>query len=279
MTPDLSPALLTSLTDIAEAAAREAAAEIMRLKAEGVGVADTKSSSVDIVTEADRLAEQMIVDAIRRERPNDGVFAEEGHAHESTTGITWVIDPIDGTVNYLYGIGAFCVSIAATVADEYAYEDGRRAVAAVVFNPTTGEMFRASEGGGATLNGQAIGVSKPETLAASLIATGFGYTSERRTMQAAALSALIAHVRDIRRIGSAAYDLCLVAKGSLDGYYEIGIQPWDWAAAALVATEAGALTRGITPQTPAGTTLFIAGAPETVERLQGKLAGHVPTQL
>lgn len=272
-TPDL--ATRTALAELAERVARAAGAEILRLRSAGVEVADTKSSAVDIVTEADRAAEQLIVEAIHRERPNDGVFAEEGHSHESTTGITWVIDPIDGTVNYLYGIPAFCISIAATVEDATAYGDGRRAVAAAVFNPTTNELFRATEGEGSTLNGSPISASQPPSLAQSLIATGFGYTEERRTMQAAALSALIAHVRDIRRIGSAAYDLCLVAKGSLDGYYEIGIQPWDWAAGALIATEAGALTRGIDAQTPAGTPLFIAGSQATVEALQQRLTGHV----
>lgn len=268
MTPDLSPALILELVDLATDISREAGEEILALRSAGVTVAGSKSSAVDVVTEADRSAEEMIVAAIAAARPGDGIFAEEGNTAESTTGITWVIDPIDGTVNYVYGIPAFCVSIAATVADPQAYGDGRRAIAAAVFNPSTNEMFSAAEGFGAHLNGEPIHPSHETQLEQSLIATGFGYTRERRALQGRILSVLIPHFRDIRRIGSAAYDLCMVACGRIEAYYEIGIQPWDWAGGALVATEAGAITLGAHADQPAGTPLFIAGPPELATQLQ-----------
>lgn len=272
MVPELSPALLTELRSVAHKTARAAGQEIVRLREAGVEVAHTKSSEVDIVTAADTAAEALIVASLRQARPHDGILGEEGHSLTGTTGITWVIDPIDGTVNYLYGIPAYCVSVAATVADASAYGDGRRPIASAVYNPVTGEMFSAAEGHGATMNEAPIRVGDRTDLATSLVATGFGYTAERRAMQARVLQHIITEVRDIRRIGSAAYDLCLVASGRLDGYVEMGIQPWDWAGAALIATEAGALTQGITPQVPAGSNLFIAGNPSLVPQLQSLLA-------
>src|SRR5690606_10292682 len=176
---------------------------------------------VDIVTASDTAAEALIVASLRQARPDDGILGEEGHAIDGTSGITWVIDPIDGTVNYLYGIPAYCVSVAATIEDASAYGDGRRPIATAVFNPVTNEMFTAAQGLGATLNDAPISVGNRTELATSLIATGFGYTVERRSMQARVLQRIITEVRDIRRIGSAAYDLCLVASGRLDGYFEI----------------------------------------------------------
>ena len=272
MTVDLSPMLLAELRQLAEQVARRAGAEIIHLRAGGVNVEQTKSSAVDIVTAADRTAEALIVDAIHRSRPDDGILGEEGHAHDGTSGITWVIDPIDGTVNYLYGLPAYCVSVAATVADPLGYADGRRPVAAAVVNPVTNEMFTAAETQGATLNGVPIHVGTRSELATSLVATGFGYTEERRAMQGEILQRIITKVRDIRRIGSAAYDLCSLAAGRLDAYYEIGIQPWDWAGGALIATEAGAITSGSEPTTAAGSEMFIAGNPQLVAQLQGLLS-------
>lgn len=268
MTLDLSPSFLTDLRTLAEEVARHAGAEIVRLRAAGVNVAETKSSSVDIVTAADRAAETLIVEALQRVRPTDGILGEEGHSFDGSSGITWVIDPIDGTVNYLYGLPAYCVSIAATVPDALGYADGRRPVAAAVFNPVTNEMFTAAETLGATLNGSTIQVGAREDLASSLVATGFGYTAERRGMQGEVLQRIITKVRDIRRMGSAAYDLCSVAAGRLDAYYEIGIHPWDWAGGALIATEAGAITSGSRPTSPAGQDMFIAGNAKLVAGLQ-----------
>lgn len=265
---EITDALRNDLRNLAASIATETG-EFIRAKREtGVSVAATKSSAADVVTEADHAAEERIVAAIRTARPQDGIVAEEGHAAESETGITWVIDPIDGTVNYLYHLPAYGVSIAATVPDASAYADGRRAIAAAVFFPATGELFSAAEGLGATRNGEAIRVSTETDLAQSLLATGFGYTPERRTMQIGVLTGIIPHVRDIRRMGSAAYDLCQLAAGKLDVYYEIGIQPWDWAAAALVITEAGGVSLGIDDQHPAGSDLFLAGPPRLATDLQ-----------
>ena len=264
----ITDALKNDLRNLAASIATETG-EFIRAKREaGVSVAATKSSAADVVTEADHEAEARIVAAIRNARPEDGIVAEEGHATESESGITWVIDPIDGTVNYLYHLPAYGVSIAATVADEHAYADGRRAIAAAVFFPATGELFSAAEGLGATRNGEAIRVSQEADLAQSLLATGFGYTPERRRMQIGVLAGVIPHVRDIRRMGSAAYDLCQLAAGKLDVYYEIGIQPWDWAAAALIVTEAGGVTLGVDDQHPAGSDMFLAGPAHLATDLQ-----------
>lgn len=263
----LTPELRNQLRSLAAHIATSVGDEVLDLRRGGASVADTKSSETDVVTEADREAEERIVQAITAERPLDGIFAEEGHARASETGITWVIDPIDGTVNYLYDLPAYCVSIAATVEDSDAYADGRRSVAAAVYNPRTGELFSAAEGFGATRNGETIQVSAPATLAECLVATGFGYTRERRLEQARILTSIIPHIRDIRRFGSAAYDLCMLASGTLDAYYEIGIQPWDWAAAALIATEAGAVTLGQPGKLP-GSQLFVAAPAHIATEIQ-----------
>lgn len=259
------------LSKIAAEIAVKVGEEIRHLRATGVTVASTKSSQTDIVTESDSAAEKLIVKMLNRQRPNDGVFGEEGSRTTGTTGITWVIDPIDGTVNYLYDLPAYCVSIAACVPDDRAYGDGRKAVAAAVFNPKTDELFTAFEGGGASRNGTPITVNNDKQLSSALLATGFGYTKERRLEQHALLGRVIGEVRDIRRIGTAAYDLCLLASGGIDAYFEKGIQPWDWAAGALIATEAGAVTVGFDNDSPAGEEMFIAAPQHLAEELQSLL--------
>lgn len=263
---------LTALRETAATIAREAGTLIHDLRNTGVRVDNTKSSTVDIVTTADHAAEALIVERLIAARPDDGIVAEEGHSRESRSGITWVIDPIDGTVNYFYDLPAFCVSIAATVESADAYADGRLAVAAAVYNPRTDELFTAALGEGATRNSEPVTVAVAPPLAESLVATGFGYTRERRLAQHAMLGRVIGEVRDIRRYGSAAYDLCMVASGRINAYFEWGIQPWDWAAGALIATEAGAITRGFTEHSPAGQEMFIAGPAELVEEIQLLLA-------
>lgn len=262
----------TTAQDLAALASRTAVTvgrRILELRAAGVSVAASKSSKVDIVTEADREAEALIVSAIREARPDDGILGEEGAGVDGTSGITWVIDPIDGTVNYLYDVPAYAVSIAATVADATAYADGRRAIAGAVYAPRTDECYEAWEGGGARLNGATLQVRAADELATSLVGTGFGYTVERRTAQAAAVAALLPRVRDIRRMGSAALDLCGVAAGRLDAYYEQGLQPWDYAAGVLVATEAGATVLGRDAATAPGTPLLVAGPSALAEELRG----------
>ncbi|MFZ5848336.1 MAG: inositol monophosphatase family protein [Actinomycetota bacterium] len=220
------------LLELARDVALEAAALVRGRREAGVSVTDTKSSPVDIVTEADRAAEELIYTRLTQARPGDGFLGEEGSSAASETGVTWVVDPIDGTVNFLYGIPQYAVSIAA------AREDG--AVAGVVVNVASGETFTATRGGGAWLDGRRLRVREVVALEQRLIGTGFNYVREVRTAQAAAVGRLLATVRDVRRLGSAALDLCAVAAGRLDGYVEEGLNPWDMAAGGLVATEAGA---------------------------------------
>lgn len=276
-----SPAELASLSDLASSVAREVGERIRTLRAQGVRVATTKSSLVDVVTEADREAERLATEALRAARPDDGLVGEEGSSFEGTTGITWVVDPIDGTVNYLYGLPAYAVSIAATVAaapvapatpgvegEPGATADGRRALAGAVYVPATDELFSAYEGGGAWLNGERITVSEEISLATALVATGFGYTVERRTEQAEVVRQLIPRVRDIRRMGAAAVDLCNLAAGRLDAYYERGLQPWDYAAGALIAREAGAAILSLNDDELPGEAMLIAGPPELARKLR-----------
>ena len=261
----------TELADLAAQIARTVGQRILHLREGGVSLAGTKSSETDVVTAADEEAEELIVAALRNARPDDAILGEEGASHEGSTGITWVIDPIDGTVNYLYNIPAYAVSIAATVPDAAAFADGRRAIAGAVYNPRTEELFEASVGAGSRRNGLPISVSGHTDLSTALIATGFGYSVERRTEQAEVVARIIPRVRDIRRIGSCAYDLCLLASGRVDGYYERGIQPWDYAAAALIAREAGAEVIGRDGTTPPGEPLFVAGSPGLASQLRAAL--------
>ena len=192
----------------------------------------TKSSATDMVSEVDEACERLIVDGIHGARPDDGVLSEEGAAVESSSGVRWVIDPIDGTTNYLYGHPGYAISIAVE-------RDGA-AVAGVVEDPLHGERFTAVRGAGARRNGEPIRVSAETELGAALVATGFGYTPGERTRQAEVLSRLIGSIRDIRRMGAAAVDLCSVACGRVDAYYERGLNHWDLAAGTLIAKEAGA---------------------------------------
>lgn len=193
---------------------------------------ETKSTATDPVTEVDREVEAMVVAALLAARPDDGVAGEEGAAREGTSGVRWLIDPIDGTVDFLYGIPGCNVSVAAVV-------DGT-VVAGAVVDPLHGDVFAAARGLGATRNGARIACTAVADPAAALIGTGFGYDPVERTRQAAVVAHVLPRVRDIRRIGAAAIDLCWVGCGRLDGYYERNLQAWDWAAGALVAAEAGA---------------------------------------
>ena len=250
-----------TLAEIAATIAKDVGHAIRKMRAQGVEIANTKSSLADVVTAADGEAERLITAALREARPNDGILGEEGASVEGNTAITWVVDPIDGTVNYLYDLPGYAVSIAATVADgaDGTMADGRRAVAGAVYVPTLDELFEAHEGGGARLNGRTLQPQEAPQLALSLIATGFGYTAERRAEQAEILRRVLPQVRDIRRLGAAAADLCNLAAGRIDAYYERGLQPWDYAAGVLIAREAGATILGRDDETPPGETLMIAG--------------------
>ena len=220
--------LLALAIDVAERAAG--------LLVDGLAVTrtaiETKTTATDMVTEIDRASEAMIIEAIRAARPGDGVLAEEGGLLESRTGVRWLVDPLDGTTNYLYGHPGFAVSIGAEL-------DGT-AVVGVVHDPLHGEVFSAALGRGAFRNGHPIRHSGHTLPATALVATGFAYDPARRRRQAAVLARVIDQVRDVRRMGSASVDLCSVACGRVDAYYERGLAPWDWCAGVLIASEAGA---------------------------------------
>jgi myo-inositol-1(or 4)-monophosphatase len=219
------------LRDLGLAVAREAGELVVRLRREGVEVAGTKSSPIDIVTEADRASERLVHERISAVRPEDGMVGEEGSADAGSTGVVWIVDPIDGTVNYLYGLPHFAVSIAAEL-------DGQ-VVAGVVVAPALGLEYVATLGGGATCNGRPIRPRGVVPLSERLVGTGFSYEQHARTHQAGYLAHLLPRIRDIRRLGSCALDICAVASGSLDAYVEEGAHIWDHAAAGLVVAEAG----------------------------------------
>ena len=223
----------TELVELACALSRAAGTLIVEGRRRGVRDVDTKSSATDMVTEFDRQSERLIVEGILARRPDAGIVGEEGAHVTGTSGVEWVIDPIDGTTNYLYGIPVYAVSIAARDDDGLA--------AGAVHVPMLGETFHATRGGGAYLDGRAIRCSRCVDLSTALVATGFNYDPARRVEQGAVLQHLIGVVRDVRRIGSAATDLCFVACGRVDAFYERGLSPWDVAAGELVALEAGAL--------------------------------------
>ncbi|WP_330173226.1 inositol monophosphatase [Streptomyces sp. NBC_01498] len=254
--------LATELLALALEAARRAGALLRDGRPADLGVAATKSSPIDVVTEMDIAAEKLITGFLAEHRPHDGFLGEEGASSAGTSGVRWVIDPLDGTVNYLYGLPTWAVSIAAE-------RDGVT-VAGVVEAPMRRETFRAVRGGGAYLNDRPVRCRPAPSLDQALVSTGFNYVTTVRTRQAAIAARLIPRLRDIRRGGSAAVDLCDVAAGRLDGYYERGLHPWDLAAGALVAREAGALTGG-RPGTPADGDLTVAAAPGVFEPLQALL--------
>ena len=260
-TPDALTA--TDLADLAESIATEAAALAVRRRAEGVEVADRKSSIVDVVTAADREVEALVRDRLAAARPDDGFLGEETGGTAGTSGYTWVVDPIDGTVNYLYGSPVYGVSIAVVRGghDPAVWEP----VAGVVVVPATGQVYRAEAGAPATLDGEPIAVGAPRSLAESLVATGFGYTAERRRDQVAVLAGLITEVRDVRRGGAASLDCCAVAAGTVDAYYERGINPWDMAAGAVVAASAGAVVR---TWDAAGVRSYLFAAPGIADELE-----------
>ena len=193
--------------------------------------AASKSSQSDLVTTADLESEAIILQVLLGARPDDAVLAEEGAGRGGTSGVTWIVDPLDGTTNFVYGFGSFAVSIAARIHDTV--------VAGVVHDPIAGESFVASLGGGATNNGLPIVPNRPSALSLALVGTGFAYRPSQRAAQGRLLPALLPAVRDIRRLGSSALDCCSVASGRLDAYFEAGLNPWDYAAGLLIANEAG----------------------------------------
>ncbi|MGN6692556.1 MAG: inositol monophosphatase family protein [Aquihabitans sp.] len=257
----IDPAELLAL---AEPLAVEVAGHL-RTSLAGDGPAiSTKSTPTDLVTELDTWSEAHITERIRAARPDDAIVGEEGANVAGTSGVTWCIDPIDGTVNFVHGITGFCVSIAAQA-------DGQT-VAGVVASPLHGEVFTATLGGGAFLDGSPIRCAQPASLGRAVIATGFGYDPQRRTRQAEVVARVIGQIADIRRFGAAAVDLCWVACGRVDGYWEVGLNAWDHAAGALIAREAGAVVTGLTADSGPSEHFTLAAPPEVWTDLAEVLA-------
>jgi myo-inositol-1(or 4)-monophosphatase len=253
------------LLAIAVRVARDAAATARRMRDEAITDVQTKSTDTDVVTAADRAVERQVVDALRRERPGDAVLGEEyGDSAAPQPGpVRWILDPIDGTVNYLYGLPLYAVSLAAEV--------NGVVVAGVVRNAATGDEWTATLGGGAWRGDRRLTGSDRTTLDQTLLATGFGYDPARRAHQGRVLAGLITRVRDIRRFGAAALDLCMAAEGSVDAYFEKGLNPWDHAAGGLVALEAGLRVAGI-GGAAAGKEMLIAAPPALFPALHDALA-------
>jgi myo-inositol-1(or 4)-monophosphatase len=250
MDADLQFAL--SLADTADALTLE------RFRAADLRV----ESKVDLspVTDADRAVERLLRERVAAERGREGVLGEE--EGDDGGAVRWILDPIDGTVNYLYGLPSYAVSLAAEV-------DGV-VVAGVVINAATGDEWTATRGGGAWRDGRRLRCSAQADLAQVLLGTGFGYDAKRRAHQGAVLARLITRVRDIRRIGVASIDLCAVGEGLLDAYYEKGLNAWDHAAGGLVATEAGAIVGGL-QGAPPGLDMVVAAPPAIFGPLQDLL--------
>jgi myo-inositol-1(or 4)-monophosphatase len=251
----------SELRALAEEAARgagEILREHFRHPAHGV---DAKSTPTDPVSDADRAAEGFLYDFISSHRPDDGVLAEEGSNERSRSGLTWVVDPLDGTVNFLFGIPHWSVSIAV--------EDDAGGLVGVIFDPNRDEMFSAVRGSGASVNGSPISVSGLDDLSQALIGTGFAYDAEARRVQAGLLTRVLPRARDIRRAGSAALDLASVACGRLDGFYEAPMEPWDKAAGIVIASEAGATISEMPPPKTGLSPGVIAANPSLHEQLAG----------
>ena len=257
---------------LAERLARAAGAQALAgRRSLGVGqpaTHDTKSTATDPVTEFDRAAEALIVGELRRLRPDDGIVGEEGANVTGTSGIDWHLDPIDGTVNFVYDLPMWCTSVAAV--------DAQGSVAGAVYAPVLDEMFSAARHGGATLNAAPLTCSAPTALDMALVGTGFSYLPERRRAQGARVAAMIPLVRDIRRYGSAALDLCLTASGRLDAYFEEHLNSWDIAAGILIAAEAGAVTTDLRGG-PVSTSGVVVAGPGIHAALVDLIAATDPT--
>jgi myo-inositol-1(or 4)-monophosphatase len=262
------PAEPAELAVLAGSVAQEAA-ELLAGSHGRTAVVQTKSSPTDVVTEMDRAAEDLIRRRILTARPGDAVLGEEGGETGDGALVRWIVDPLDGTVNYLYGLPSWAVSIAAEVAGVV--------VAGVVSAPMLGCLYTAHLGGGAWLESRwpagrrRLGCGSGVGLADALVATGFGYAAERRAAQGKVVAGLLPLVRDIRRAGAAAIDLCCVASGQVDGYYEVGLHEWDIAAGRLIAQEAGALVGGM-HGAESGEAMTIAASPALFAELHDALA-------
>ncbi len=252
--------LANDLLLVARDLARSAGDMALAGRKAGLQNVQTKSTATDMVTEFDRASEKLIVEGLRERRPLDAIVGEEGASVAGTSGITWYIDPIDGTTNFLYDLPAWAVSIGA--------KDSNGPIAGVVYIPALGEMFSATRGGGAFLNDSPIRSNNITDVAQALVCTGFSYAAEQRTLQAQRVSKFIHQIRDIRRAGAAAIDLCFVACGRIDAYFEENLHQWDIAAGILIAHEAGCRSGDFAGNAPRPAEILTT-APAIFDQLSG----------
>ena len=262
--PEASPTRSIPAWDRLEklaAEAAEVAASLLRAQTGAQLQISAKSSRTDLVTDMDVACEAAIVEFLTSHRPDDAILGEEGSGRDGTTGVRWIIDPIDGTVNFVYGHPGFGVSVAA--------EDNGQIVAGAVIDPMLNETFTAHRGGGARLNGNPIAVRPNGDPALALVATGFSYDHSRRRRQTEVLGELLPLIGDIRRVGGAAIDLCSVACGRVDAFFEVGLNPWDYAAGVLICEEAGAIVQNLNGGPPSRDFVFAAspGVADTLLKL------------
>lgn len=254
---------------LARRLAEQAGALVRDGRREGVHEASTKSTATDMVTEWDQASERFIVDQLALHRPDDGLIGEEGTTRAGTSGIDWLIDPIDGTTNFLYDLPTYAISIAAA--------DEAGALVGAVYVPALGWMFSAARGRGAWLDGEPIRCTDTADVSTALVATGFAYSPDRRRVQGRRVARMLPLIRDIRRFGAASVDLCLVACGRVDAYFEEGLGPWDVAAGGLIAAEAGAVVTtidGAALHSPAcGPVSVLAAGPRLHDPMLALIAG------
>jgi myo-inositol-1(or 4)-monophosphatase len=230
----------------------EGAAAVVRDSTHARLAVSAKSTDTDLVTQVDQATERWLVERLGQRRPDDAILGEEGGGRAGTSGVRWLLDPIDGTVNFVLGIPLYAVSVAAEV--------NGVVVAGAVANPVSGETFHARLGGGAHLGAVRLAGPRDVPLARAVVATGFGYDAEMRARQIAAVAPMLPRIGDVRRLGAASLDLCFLGAGRLDAYFEAGLNPWDHAAGGLVATEAGCVTSGLRGRPPSGRLYAAAGA-------------------
>jgi myo-inositol-1(or 4)-monophosphatase len=243
------------LERLAIALAQGAAAVVRAGGVDGLAVS-VKSTATDLVTQVDQETERWLVDELALRRPDDAILGEEGGGRTGTSGVRWLLDPIDGTVNFVLGIPVYAVSVAAEI-------DGV-VVAGAVCNPVSGELFHARLGGGGYLDGRRLGGRRKVALTRAVVGTGFSYDARIRTRQVTALAPMLPRIGDLRRLGAASLDLCFLAAGRLDAYFEAGLNPWDHAAGGLVATEAGCIVSGLHGRPPSQR-LYAAAGPALAE--------------
>jgi myo-inositol-1(or 4)-monophosphatase len=246
--------------DLAERAALAAGDVLMSYYGRPAENVAAKSSATDLVSDADREAERTIRELLATERPDDGLLGEEGSHAQATSGRRWIVDPLDGTINFLYGFPAWAVSVA--------LEDADGLAVGVVHSPIGRETFCAVRGEGARLGGSSLRVRDPRPLDQALVATGFSYEPDRRAQQAAVIRELLPQARDIRRAGAASLDLAWLAAGRLDAYFERGLHSWDWAAGRLLVEEAGGAVEWLDDDWPG---MVAASGPELLAELRGYL--------